>query len=403
MTKFRALILSAAVLVLGSCEDPGTGSVTLVPAPCADPDSISLPRLSRTVHTRPDTVNGKTTTLEGVTWASGAAVEEFFGTRDIKFVFTINPHMYLVTYETGEANVTLISSGDEALGGGEGNINSPLFSPDGRKIAYAGTVRGKPAFIREAVSGEGDAKRVPLDPKAHPTADPHWYQEDGKTFVYFSTLSGLVEYNADCQQLFGGTYRVEVREDLTVDSIRATGLPGAFRGGLSKDGNWAGTSYANSALFDKSNSKIHLLGGEAQQCNSSINPFPAGSRNMDYLMILAFGGPTSYSTIDGSKAQEQLHENLWIYNKDDKIVWQAKRPDSTYKRYDKPEWSTHPDFATAVAIKCEEPGCEGDLFAVRIGDLANAVEDTVMQARDYLKLGTTRFTSESYSHLWVAP
>lgn len=400
LTALYAAAAITASLFLASCEEQGAGPATLPPAICEKAEVLRLPRFSVTTHKRPVRLSNSDTTIEGVTWASGAVVEQFFGTKNVKLVFTIHPHMYMVSYETGEAKVTLLSHGDEGIGGKQGSINSPLFSPDGKKIVFAGTSRGKPAFIQDAVSEGTEFWRVPLDPKAHVTADPHWYVEGGKTFIYFSTLAGLVNYSPDCNQISGSTYRIEVLGDTTLDSIRISGIPGAYRGGISKDGNWVGTSYASSAIYDRTAGKTHLIGGNEQQCNSSMNPFPVGSTRMDYMMILAFGD-ADYVTIDGSPARETLHENLWIYNKDAKIVWQAKLPDPAhYLRYDKPEWSTHPDFATAVALECET--CGGDLFAVKIGDLANAPEDTVKQAKGYLKIGGgNRFTSESYSHLWV--
>ena len=349
MTRLKGLTFSgmtAAALLLGSCQQQGTGPVTIPSVPCEDPQTLALTRFSVTTHKKPVRLRGATETIPGVTWAGVEEVEAFFGTRKVKMVFTIFPHMYLLSYESGQPHVTRISHGDEGVNGKEGSINSPLFSPDGKKIVFAGTTRGKPAFILDAVPGETDAWRVPIDPKARVTADPHWHVDSGRTFVYFSTLSGLVNYKPDCGQIAGSTYRVEVLGDTVVDSIRTTGIPGAYRAGLSKDGNWVGTSYAASALLNRSDSTLHLIGNNEQQCNASMNPYPKGSKHMDYMMILAFG-VADYITIDGSPATEKLHENLWIYNKDDKIVWQGKRPDENhYTRYDKPEWSTHPNFAT---------------------------------------------------------
>jgi hypothetical protein len=250
------------------------------------------------------------------------------------------------------------------------------------------------------VGAESEALRVPLDPKARVTADPHWHVEGGRTWIYFSTLSGLVNYVDHCNQVAGATYRLEVIDDTTMGSMEVTGIPGAYRGGLSKDGLWAGTSYASSTLYDKARDTTLLLEDGDQQCNPSMNPFPAGSKRSDYMMILAFGGK-QYMSITGKALEEGLHENLWIYNRDDRIVWQAKRPDSTlYLRWDKPEWSTHPEFATAVGIRHSG---DGDLVAVRIGDLAEAEEDTLHQAAGYFKIAEGGFTSDSYSHLWVAP
>ncbi|HKP96041.1 MAG TPA: hypothetical protein VJ385_09820 [Fibrobacteria bacterium] len=397
----KASFLAAAAIVC-SCEQQGTGPVTLPEIPCEDPSVLALPRFSVTPHKHPVRVAGKDTAFAGTQWAKGDSVRAFFGNKAVKLVFTLNKSMYLLTYAEGEALVTRISHDDEGVNGAVGSINSPLFSPDGRKILFAGTTRGKPAFILDAVPGPAPAWRVPVDPKARVTADPHWHVEGGKTYIYFATLPGLVNYSDRCGQISGATYRAQMLSDTSLDSIRVTGIPGAYRGGISKDGLWTGTSYASSALYDLSSKTTRLLAGGEQQCNPSMNPYPAGSKHNDYMMILAFGGRPAYKMIDGTEFVEGLHENLWIYNKDDKVVWRAKRPDEdVYLRYDKPEWSTHPDYASAVALRKDTE--DGDLYVIRIGDLANAEEGKLNQAQGYLRIGKGGFTSDSYSHLWVEP
>lgn len=395
-----AFLLLAATLMLQGCESGGTGPVAPPVIPCEDPSLLRLPRFSVTRHKTPVRVKGSPAILPFTTWARGDSVKAFFGGKDAKFVFTLDKQMYLVTYLAGEPTVTRISHDDEGLGATQGSINSPLLSPDGKKIVFAGTSRGKPAFIQEALSGDAEGWRVPLDPKARVTADPHWHVEGGKTYVYFSTLAGPVGYAANCGQVSGSTYRMEVAGDTTLGPMETTGIPGAYRGGLSKDGKWVGTSYVSSAIFDRSRDTTIILAGGDQQCNPSMNPFPIGSKRSDYMLILAFGGEKKYNLITGETLGEEQHENLWIYNRDDKIVWQAKRPpDGNYWRWEKPEWSTHPDFATAIALR---EGGDGDLVVVRIGALADADEGELHQAAGYLKIAHGGFNSDSYTHLWVA-
>lgn len=401
MKRMRAAFSLGAALVLWSCNSEGTGPVAIPSLPCDDADSLKLGRLSITTHKSVKKVKGVDTAITGMVWTQGEAVKSFFGGKDVKLVFTLNKRLFLVTYVDGVPTLTRISQQDEGKTGIAGSINSPLISPDGERVVFAGTTTGKPAFIQGLATGSDSVYRVPLDRKARVTADPHWFTEGGKTYVYFASLSGLVNYSKDCGQIKGSTYRAEVTGDTSLGEFQITGIPGAYRGGLSRDGAWAGTSYAKSALFNRDLDTTILIGGEEQQCNPSMNAFPVGSLNMDYMLILAFGG-ANYSTITGKPITEQQHENLWIYNKDDKIVWQAKRPDEgIYRNFDKPEWSTHPQFASAVAIR--KIGSEGDLYIVRIGDIANAVPDTISQAEGYLKIATGKFTSDTYSHLWVAP
>lgn len=401
-----ALLSTLAVVTggLAGCESDGSGPVAPPRVECEDPSVLRLAPRPTSKHSKPARLKGTPAGLEGTTWASSAAVKAFFGDKPVKVVFTLNRRMYLVEYAGSEAVVTTISHDDEGLDGKVGSINSPLFSPDGKKIVYAGTTLGKPAFIRDAVGGDAEALRVPLDPKARVTADPHWHQEGGKTWIYYSTRSGLVGYQSHCYRVAGATYRSEVIDDTTIGFPQITGIPGSYRGGLSKDGLWAGTSYSASALYDKAKDTTYVLADTVQQCNPSMNPYPPGSRHNDYMMILGFGG-TPYRLIDGTEYIEGIHHNLWIYNKDNRIVWRAARPDTTaYERYDKPEWSTHPDYAISVALRNDGVG---DLFVVRIGDLANHEEgklNLVDQGKPsaYLKIGVGGFTSDTYSHLWVA-
>jgi hypothetical protein len=400
---FASFVIVAASLGLWACQDAGSEPVPPAPAECEDASIVKMPRIQRSVHRKAVRVQGETVTIDGVKWATGDSVKSFFGGKNFKLVFVINKLLYYVNYVDGTPTVTLISQGDEGPSGQENSssITNPLISPDGKRVAYQATSRAVPAFVQDLTEGNAEGWRVPVDPQGHPTADPHWHIENGKTYVYFATLPGLVNFADDCEQISGSTYRVEMVDDTTMGPIEATGIPGAYRGGLSQDGNFVGTSYATSAIYDKVLAKTNVLVAGNQQCNPSMNPFPVGSRNMDYMMILAFGG-TRYHLVDGTDTTEGLHENLWIYNKEDKIVWQASRPDTTYyRRFDKPEWSTHPNYATAIAII--EANEVGDLLVVKVGDLANSDESEVKQAESFLKIAEGGLNSDVTTHLWVEP
>jgi hypothetical protein len=411
MKAIYTLAFCAAACLLSGCQETGSSPVLVPDIPCQDPDSLVLPRFSVTRHPK-DTLlpaHEVTAPLPGTAWAKGDSVRAFFAGKEVKLVFTLDRKMYLLHYggASGEAELSLISRGDEGLGMTNGTINSPLFSPDGKKIVFAGTTRGMPGFVLDAVGDGQPARRVLLDQRGtnrtRITADPHFVTEGNRTWIYFATLSGLVNYSDGCDRIPGGTYKVELLPSGAVDTaFQITGIPGAYRGGVSRNGKWAGTSYATSTLFDAENKSTIILAGGEQQCNPSMNPYPPSAAHTDYMMILAFGGTPAYHLITGDSIVEGLHENLWIYNKNDKIVWRAKRPDENlYERYDKPEWSTDPGYATAVALR--KGSMEGDLYVVKIGDLMNTAEGALHQAEGYLKIGSGGFTSDSYSHLWVAP
>ena len=104
------------------------------------------------------------------------------------------------------------------------------------------------------------------------------------------------------------------------------------------------------------------------------------------------------------RAQGNTDEHFWIFNKDDKTVWKAERPDKVrYHHWEKPEWSTHPDYATAIALYDMPDPKLGDLYVVKIGDLADADEGEIRKPDGYLRIATGKFDAESFSHLWVEP
>lgn len=402
-SKLVALALSGLAILLAACTEQGTGPGYVPPAVCEDASTLALPRFSVTRHPDDTLVRGVTTTIPGVTWARGDSVKAFFGGKEARLVFTLNRHMYYVVYRNGEPTVTRISQGNESLAKSEGAINSPLISPDGKWVTFAGTTRGKPTFVQALAQGDSAVSRILVDPKARTLADPHWHIEDGKTWIYFATLPSVVPYNPECGQISGSTYRTPMVGDTAFGPIEITGIAGAYRGGISRDGRYAGTTYSATAIFDRELDSTHLILPNRQQCNASMNPFAPGSKNMDLMMVLAFGGSTNfYPLVTGDSTTEGLHENLWIYNKHNQVVWRAKRPDTTYyELFDKPEWSTHPNYATATALR--RGGDQADLFVVKIGDLANVEMDSVHQAAGYLKLAEGGFNRDVYTHLWVEP
>lgn len=396
----RALLLGFAGLLLANCGDQA-----LPPLPssnnCIDAGELAYPDGEYSSHTA-GRVTFAPASLPGVQWMTADSVQAFFGTRNVRLAVAQGEALYLVSWETGNPGVYRVSQGDEMPDLTPGNLSSPLFSPDGEWLVFAAG-QGAQGFAVKVSSPGQPAWRVPLSTEGYVTADPHWLARGGRPWVYFASTEEAIDYAGGCGQFPGYTYRQALMNDSTFDSLQTTGLPGAFRGGVSRDGAWAGTAYSPAALYNidaPSQSPVILAGGR-QKCNPSMNPFAPGSANSDFLMLLGFGGSEDYRTPVGV-LREGLHENLWIHDRDDEIIWQGRLPDSLHYLWDKPEWSTHPRFASAVSARVGElSDLDCDLFAVRLPDLSNARRDTLYQATGYLKLGKGAFGRGTYTHLWI--
>lgn len=381
--------------------------------PNTQPDN-RVPKRIGTVEESPEGVSLATTT---------GALRTFLGADSFKLVVGTGKRLYLLL-PGSDADAPLrwvrIDRGDEGPNGGAGWPNEPLFSPDGKWVAYAGDFAAQSkvaSFVRQASAGMG--WRVPLVRENDRAAHPHWHREDGDLRLYVTDLAGTASWSATTNSLAGGTFMADFLDSAVSGFVPATvggvSLPGAFKGGISKDGKWVGTSYQASVLFETSSRNAAILNQGIQQCNPSMNPFASGS-NTDYMMILGFGGAVPVPTLDGP-VNEGQHEHLWIWSKDDKAVWSAALPNVSphpssevpgivYTEWQRPEWSTHSDFATAFAKRQGTPDGEGyDLIVVKTSDVAGALQThdrtTMMRRGPVLRIATGKITSSDWSHLWV--
>lgn len=406
-------------IVLVSCNEPCPHYAPT----CAD-DVTVIPEPRITADMEPARYNASVEAPSSVDLvASTGTISRFLGTDGFKLVVASGKRLYLLlpSTDTGSPPVSYrMDRGDEGPNGNVGWPNEPLFSPDGQWLAYAGDFKTKTSsYVREAVSGTG--WRIPVIRAEGPLAHPHWHGEGSDTWLYLSDVALTTAWNSATKTNNGNTWRTRFL-DTAVGALEAATLggrsfPGAFKGGISRDGKWAGTSYQQSVLFNSGDGSTTLLQGGIQQCNPSMNPFESGS-NTDFMMILGFGGAELVPTADGS-VQESQHENLWIWSKDDRAVWRARLPNvapfpsdeipgTSYYEWQRPEWSTHPDFATAFAKRTgTADGVGYDLLIVKLGpvggELASHDRRSTLERGPVLRIATGSFISSDWSHLWVRP
>jgi len=410
--------LGPLALVLAACNEPcphyATDCADAAASPVAPP--VSVDRSPGRYGTTSETPTGVTLN------ATTGTIASFLGADSFKLVVATSKKLYLLLPDPDSSKpprCVRIDRGDEGPNGNTGWPNEPLLSADGRWIAYAGTFPSAKtdAFVREATDGTG--WRVPLLRTGGTSAHPHWYRDGDSLWLYLSDVATTT--NWDGQKNNGATWRTLFRDSaigtFQQGTLRGRSLPGAFKGGISRDGLWAGTSYQQSVLWNASTGAAFQLNGGEQQCNPSMNPFLSGS-NTDYMMILGFGGATPVPTLGGPVTENQ-HQNLWIWSKDDKAVWKGTLPNQGahpsdeipgvfYTEWQRPEWSTHSDFATALAKRDgTSDGMGYDLMIVKLGangnELAAHDRTTMLERGPVLRIATGSLLSSDWSHLWVKP
>ncbi|MEK7392937.1 MAG: hypothetical protein AAB214_10265 [Fibrobacterota bacterium] len=413
--------LGAVTLFAGCSSEPPCPYYN---ASCKDAPGAGSPTAPVTADRNPGRYSTTDETPNGIVLStSTGAVRSFVGSDSFKLAIGVGKRLYLLLPESDTSKpprCVRIDRGDEGPSGNAGWPNEPLFSPDGRWLAYAGDFVAQSqtaSFVREAVAGTG--WRVPVVRSGDRATNPHWRKEGSDLWLYVTDVAGTASWNASTKTVSGGTYRARFLDSslssFAAATVNGVAIPGSFKGGISLDGKWVGTSYQPSVLFETESGKSTVLNSGIQQCNPSMNPFASGA-NTDYMMILGFGGAIPVPTLTGN-INEGQHEHLWIWSKDDKAVWGAALPNVaphattevpgvSYSEWQRPEWSTHPDFATALAKRSGTPDGEGyDLIMVKLGassgELAAHNRTTMLERGPVLRLATGNFYSSDWSHLWV--
>jgi hypothetical protein len=167
--------------------------------------------------------------LPGVRFASRDSITAWFGGKQAKLAFVLDRRLYLVTWVESGAATTDLTSGDEGYAGGPGNINSPLFSPDGAWLAYGGSLSAPAtSFLREALSGASPARRAPVDTGRRSAFDPHFVVRAKYVSILYASEPGPVAWSDKCAQMGGSTWEAEIKDDGTLAPAGATGFPAPF-------------------------------------------------------------------------------------------------------------------------------------------------------------------------------
>jgi hypothetical protein len=171
--------------------------------------------------------------------------------------------------------------------------------------------------------------------------DGHWWVDDNDDeWIYYTTIGDnpddtarKVWYPNDGKGI--QTRRIRLRDDQDEFVLDWKGSAGP-----SMDGTHLGAAYSTMIIFEAATGTVHVVNGNNQGCNGSMSP-----DNRYYLMQL-----------------ELPHTFFCYRDRDDNRVWNIENPAGT-EEWQNPEFSTHPDFATATA---KEDNGHYSVWAVKI-------------------------------------
>ncbi len=426
----RLLIAFGLLTCFWACESDDCNSPSDPYCGAVDCDTCSVSVLSR--HAGPIKVMHDAATISNLTFPSSGWIAHFLGDRSYKLVFVHESKLYLLLPNGDGTKAPLlyrIDDGDESSLGSAGKPTSPMLSPNGEYLVYQGTGNARKMYSFMTKASVNDSVwRTPVVPPpggGRKVADPRFIQMGDSLYIYYVNnpgTAGLVSSDS----LGGYTYKVQVVNDTLGKAERATlrgkTFPGAFKGGISRDLQWSGTTYSQTALFNAENDALITLNGTEQMCNPSINPFISGPHT-DYLMVLGFGtgGAKTIPALGGNQA-EGLHEHLWVWNKDNKAVWGASLPGvmstdndryrdkkdqrALYNEWQRNEWSTDGDYAVSMAKRRGTASGQGyDLFILAMNqsgkDLKNNPETEFMERGGVFQVTGGNMTVSSDPHLWI--
>ena len=175
--------------------------------------------------------------------------------------------------------------------------------------------------------------------------DGHWYLDDNDDeWLYYTTIGDNPEDTARKVWYPNNGKGIQTHRIRLRDNLDEFVFDWKCSAGPSRDGTHLGAAYSTMIIFELASGAAHVVNGNNQGCNGSMSP-----DDNYYIMHL-----------------ELPHTFFCYRDKDDNRVWFVENPAGTIE-WQNPEFSTHPDFATATAKEASvESGGRYSVWAVKI-------------------------------------
>ena len=290
-----------------------------------------------------------------------AALDSFCGTGNVTLLYTLSKlgvmtqTIYYVHLSDPDATPVKLKK----PAGREGwKAESPMPSPDGKLVAYYlfPPIGHSAAYIQRL-----DSTSDPI-PIAEPGSDPHFYKDQqGKLFVTYADTTELLNNLLSITSRATYMKQVDSSSGQVIDSIGKIASHPLY-GGISRDGRYMCTGYADTYIYDRTDSSYHPIDAGLQTCNPSIS---TDSILTDRMMFLNFAGVQTLNNNPYGNASVGLHKAVFIVDKSNSVVSAFDLNTmlgASKGEWQCPEWSNNPDYFAALASDADNY----DIYLVNI-------------------------------------
>ncbi len=229
----------------------------------------------------------------------------------------------------------------------------PIISPNGDLVTYY--------LIDPSNSKHAAAYCQKLDTTAEPNliddpaSDPHFFKDNlNNVFITYSDTTDKLD--ADNTTLkTRHTYKVQINSTAgqILSGTKTAIATFPFYGGLSYDGKYVCTGYANAYIYNIASSKFFPINTGLQTCNPSMTP---DSVKIGQMMFLNIGGPQNMLNMPTAIANG-AGEHMYVFIADttntlvNSFSLETMLPSYSSGEWQCPKWTNSPNFFCALATK----------------------------------------------------
>jgi hypothetical protein len=287
-------------------------------------------------------------------FVSKDSLSAFVGTSNVKITYTKmiaggTQLAYFVDFSDSLVTPKLLNRPSDKQ---DWTVWCPIISPDGALVAYF-LVDPNNSKHAAAYCQKLDTSAIPnlID---DPGSDPHFYMDSqNHEYIIYADTTDIM--HADYSTLTTKhTYKVQIDAATGQKTgTRTSIVPYPFYGGISPDGKYVCTGYANAYLYNSVSQKFFTVNPNVQTCNPSISP---DTSHQGLLMFLNIGGPQSINNM-GTLSAANLGEHKYVLTADtgnnlvNAFNVAQVLPDYASGEWQCPKWTNAPDFFCSLATK----------------------------------------------------